>query len=111
MRQISREIKTVLTSDGATFKLFCSSFFQGAPGIKRGKYKARRTKDEIDAEKILRRKRLKYELNEKKFICKFPDCKAADSRLMFENRTDFEAHFLEMHMKQEDRVIPCSVVS
>jgi hypothetical protein len=31
--------------------------------------------------------------------------------MTYENKMQFEAHFLEMHAREEDRVIPCSVVS
>jgi hypothetical protein len=31
--------------------------------------------------------------------------------MTFANKLEFEAHFLEMHAREEDRVIPCSVVS
>ena len=78
--------------------------------VKRGQYRPRRPKEEIEAEKANRRKRLRcIKTEDKKFICKFPDCKAAIAMIMFPNRAEFEQHFLDNHLTAEDRVLPCLV--
>ena len=103
-------------SDDPEFKAGFPLEIKRGPGrprgyrVKRGQYRPRRPKEEIEAEKANRRKRLRcIKTEDKKFICKFPDCKAAIQMIMFPNRAEFEEHFLENHLTAEDRVLPCLV--
>ena len=85
---------------------------------KRGRGRPRKIKIEDEENKVPsaassspskpgKKMRLKYELDQRKFRCKFPNC--PESETAFKNRNEFEQHFLEVHMKEEHRVIPCLV--
>jgi hypothetical protein len=62
--------------------------------------------EEVKPAKV-KKARLKYQLDDKRFICKYPDCTKSD--VAFKNRTEFEQHFLNDHAKEEHRIIDCLV--
>lgn len=55
----------------------------------------------------VKKARLKYKMVENKFACQYSDC--TKSEIRYNNRSEFEQHFLDDHATDEHKFIPCLI--